>query len=189
MSTLCDTSSVLLLIRIAPQMFIDNQFNCFTVREVRDEIYKNQRFKSKYSWRSDFKRELKTRPCLDIEDSFRTCLDLIEKMMETGVINFRNNRIFNLSYYDQRIIAYAITFDSRLSTNDSGMKDFIEQQFNKECLSSLALLNEWIDNNLVNWDSRLKEMMEDWKTNNEPAQPREDIEKFERLTGHQYPGL
>ena len=169
-------------------MFSDDRFNCFTVLEVRDEIYKSQRFGSKYPWRSSVRREIKIKSCLDIEDSFQNCFDLIEKMNETGVINQRNNRIFNLSRCDQIIIAYAIALDSRISTNDLGMKDFAEQEFDKECLSSLALLNEWIENSLVSWDSNIKDIMRDWKISNEPTQPREDIEKFESLTGRKYPG-
>jgi hypothetical protein len=68
------------------------------------------------------------------------------------------------------------------------MRDFAEQQFDRVCLSSLALLNEWIDNSLVSWDSNIKDIVKDWKISNEPTQPREDIEKFESLTGRQYSG-
>jgi len=53
MKILCDTSSVLLLIRIAPQMFIDDKFNCFTVREVWEEVFQTQKFRTKYSWRDN----------------------------------------------------------------------------------------------------------------------------------------
>lgn len=40
MNILCDTCTILMLIRIAPDMFIDGRYNCVTINEVRDEIFK-----------------------------------------------------------------------------------------------------------------------------------------------------
>lgn len=42
MFILCDTSSILMLLCIAPEMFIDERFECITIREVHDEIVRNQ---------------------------------------------------------------------------------------------------------------------------------------------------
>lgn len=38
MFILCDTSSILMLLRIAPEMFTDDRYECGTIREVHDEI-------------------------------------------------------------------------------------------------------------------------------------------------------
>ncbi len=50
MYVLCDTSSVLMLLRIAPDIFVDERFECVTVKVVHDEIVGTTRFKSKYPW-------------------------------------------------------------------------------------------------------------------------------------------
>ncbi|MBA4419143.1 MAG: hypothetical protein C0392_14735 [Syntrophus sp. (in: bacteria)] len=36
-------------------MFTDERFDCVTVQEVCEEIFRTQRFKTKYPWRSDYK--------------------------------------------------------------------------------------------------------------------------------------
>ena len=59
MNILCDTCSVLMLIRIAPDMFTDERFDCVTVQEVCEEIFRTQRFKTKYPWRSDYKDKIR----------------------------------------------------------------------------------------------------------------------------------
>lgn len=188
MKILCDTSSVLLLIRSAPQMFIDDRFNCFTVREVWEEVFRTQKFKAKYSWRDSFKNKIKVTSSLEIAESLRSHLELIQNLVETGIINSKTGRFFDLSRKDQKIVANVLAFDSKLSTNDFDMRDFVNLQFNGRSLSSLALLNEWLENNLIAFDSKLQQTIEDWAINNEPVQPRDDIEKFERLTGREYVG-
>ena len=59
MNILCDTCSVLMLIRIAPDMCMDEGFDCVTVQEVCEEIFRTQRFKTKYAWRSDYKNKIR----------------------------------------------------------------------------------------------------------------------------------
>lgn len=48
MYVLCDTCSVLMLIRIAPDMFEDSRYGCVTTQEVIRELFRTQRFKEKY---------------------------------------------------------------------------------------------------------------------------------------------
>ena len=38
MFILSDTSSILMLMRIAPDMFVDERFECKTIRDIHDEI-------------------------------------------------------------------------------------------------------------------------------------------------------
>ncbi len=59
MFILCDTCSVLMLIRIAPKMFNEKEYECLTVKEVHQEIKRTQKFKEKYQWRIDFLPEIK----------------------------------------------------------------------------------------------------------------------------------
>ena len=81
MYILCDTSSILLLIRIAPDMFIDERYECLTIYEVRDEIFRTPRFKSKYSWRIDFKNKIKVTNIDETKKSdFEVHLNLIKNL-------------------------------------------------------------------------------------------------------------
>jgi len=59
MEILCDTCSILMLLRIAPQMFLDDTYQCCTIAEVRNEIFQTQKFKNKYPWREKFKDKIK----------------------------------------------------------------------------------------------------------------------------------
>lgn len=47
MHILCDTCSVLMLIRIAPDMFKDERYECVTVNEVWQELFRTRKFKTK----------------------------------------------------------------------------------------------------------------------------------------------
>ena len=50
MVVLCDTSAILMLLRIAPDMFTDPRYGCVTIRQIYDEITRTPKFKSKYLW-------------------------------------------------------------------------------------------------------------------------------------------
>jgi hypothetical protein len=142
MKILCDTCCVLLIIRIVPEMFTDNRFRCFTIREVRDEIIQTQKFKAKYPWKTDYMDKIRI-TILTKEDkkSFDLHFVIIDQLVEYGTINNRTRRFFDLGYKDRNIIAYSLATDSQLATNDREMKDFVRQQFERSSLSSLALLN------------------------------------------------
>ena len=56
MNILCDTGSIWMLIRIVPDMFMDERFECVTVHDVRKEVFQTQRFKTRYPWRNEFKK-------------------------------------------------------------------------------------------------------------------------------------
>jgi hypothetical protein len=53
MVILCDTSSILMLLRIAPDMFTDERYECKAIRDVHDEIVQTTKFKTKYPWTVD----------------------------------------------------------------------------------------------------------------------------------------
>ncbi|KPA09987.1 hypothetical protein MHK_009813 [Candidatus Magnetomorum sp. HK-1] len=59
MYILCDTCSVLMLIRINPEMFTRECFNCATTTEVQKELSRTQKFKTKYPWRNKYKKYIK----------------------------------------------------------------------------------------------------------------------------------
>ena len=55
MYILCDTCSVLMLIRIAPDMFCDDRYECVTIQEMIQEMFRTQKFKMRYPWRTKYK--------------------------------------------------------------------------------------------------------------------------------------
>ncbi|WDN87463.1 hypothetical protein BuS5_00431 [Desulfosarcina sp. BuS5] len=59
MYILCDTCSVLMLIRVAPDMFCDDRYGCVTIQEVSQELFRTQKFKSRYPWRASYKSKIK----------------------------------------------------------------------------------------------------------------------------------
>jgi hypothetical protein len=131
-------------------MFIDERFKCITILEVRNEIFQTQKFKSRYPWRDTFKKEIKPK-ILNSETikSENLYFDVINNKIESGTLNRRENRFFDLSYKDQKIVAAALASESILATNDRDMRDFIEQEFDGIGMSSLGLLNQWLKKELI----------------------------------------
>ena len=43
MYILCDTCSVLMLIRVAPDMFCDDRYGCVTIKDVFRELFRTQK--------------------------------------------------------------------------------------------------------------------------------------------------
>ncbi|MEA3378994.1 MAG: hypothetical protein U9Q69_05160, partial [Nanoarchaeota archaeon] len=48
-----------MLIRIAPDMFCDDSYGCVTIQEVLQELFRTQKFKTKYPWRTKYKSKIK----------------------------------------------------------------------------------------------------------------------------------
>ena len=187
MNILCDTCSVLMLIRIAPYMFLDERFKCITVQDVRKEIFQTQKFKTKYPWRNNFKDKIQaSRLIVDRGDEFNSCFKTIRQIIDAGIINNKAERTFSLSFIDQKIAAYTIAYNLEISSTDNDLIDFLEQEFEKINKSPLAILNEWIKIGLVTWNNELQRIIEDWDRNGEPVQPSIDKKEFEKLTGCKY---
>ena len=53
MVVLQDTCAILMLLRIAPEMFTNPDFGCVTLASVQKEYVRKQEFKRKYPWRGD----------------------------------------------------------------------------------------------------------------------------------------
>ncbi len=189
MYVLCDTCSVLMLIRIAPDMFTDKRYECVTVPEVRKEFFQTQKFRTKYPWRVDFTSQIKAMPVSELEkNDFEMHLSLISNLNDTGTMNERTGHFFNLSKVDQRIIAYAVTHRFTLNSTDDDLCDFAEQQFDAQITTPLGIINDWLEKGLLEWDSKLQAVIEDWDRCNEHPQPGKEVKKFIKLTGYEYPG-
>lgn len=177
-----------MLIRIAPEMFNDVHFDCFTVPEVREEIFKTSKFKSKYSWRADYKNKIRPiRIDNEVINEVENTYKLINLMIGSGIKN-RKGRFIDLSHVDKRYIAYSITLDLNISTGDNDLIDFVQDQFEKENHSALSLINHWIKKNMLCWNDELNSFIKEWDRNDEPIQPKKDALEFEELTGTKYMG-
>lgn len=130
MYVLCDTSSILMLIRIAPAMFTDARFNCVTLPEIREELYKTARFKSRYPWIIDYRKFVNPLTTTELADpEYRLQFSAVKMLVEAGAVNERTNKPFNLSDEDGRVVAFAATKKYEITTGDKNLIDFAEQQF------------------------------------------------------------
>jgi hypothetical protein len=178
-----------MLIRIAPDMFIDARFDCVTIDEVKREIFEKQKFKSRYPWRLQFRDKIVTiTPFLRDDPRYNHRIQLVEKLVFQGTLNRITNRFFDLSYQDRQVASAVITLDCRLSSTDADLVQFLVQQFDKENRYPLEIVNDWLRAKLLSWHDELQAIIEDWVACNEPSQPLAAIEEFEQLTGYKYPG-
>ncbi|MFW9998198.1 MAG: hypothetical protein ACFFD4_39520 [Candidatus Odinarchaeota archaeon] len=178
-----------MLIRIVPEMFSDNRFECVTIPEVRKEIFQTQKFKSKYPWRTEFKAKIKALGMQSARtEKYALYLEAIKNLIESGTINQKTRKSFNLSRVDQTVAAYALANEYEITTGDKDLIDFLKQEFSKENISPLGLVNRWLRKGLIKWNSYCQTIIEDWDKSNENSQPRKEIKKFERLTDYKYVG-
>jgi hypothetical protein len=192
MDILCDTSSIMMLIRIAPDMFLDKRYRCFTINLMRHEIFRNPKFKNKYPWRNDFRAKIQCLPnsATDNADVNRY-FEAINLLIRNITISAKTGRPFDLSYVDQMFLACALANGYKISTGDENLTLFALQEFGDEFhgnISPLGIINRWVRKGLIEWNDQLHNYVADWKTNNEHPQPQKQRREFKKLTGLSYPG-
>ena len=191
MIILCDTSSILLLLRIAPSMFIDPAYQCATLPEIHEEIFRTQKFKEKYPWRVGYKAQVKPL----IRSAYRTevfekVLKNIRVLLDAGVIN-ADGKLFKLSPEDCILLTCALVNEYRISTGDAGIVAFAQQEFPgmfKGNMSALGIITMWIEGGLIEWNDEKQALLAEWKKQKEASQPQSAIKKFKGLTKRAYPG-
>ena len=116
MKILCDTCSILMIIRIAPDMLIDENYGYFTIQDVRKEIIRGQKFKDKYPWRHRFKDRIRCIPNSEITDNdfINQYLDVVNLLIENNTINNKTGKLFDLSPVDKKFIACAFSFGVKI---------------------------------------------------------------------------
>lgn len=170
-------------------MFTDGRFDCVTVQEVCEEIFRTQRFKTKYPWRSNYKDRIRPSNILKgIGDDFELHLDVVRQLVDAGGVSSKTGRAFGLSFVDKKIAAYVTAYELEISSTDNSLIDFLEQEFDKKNRSPLAILNGWIKEGLVQWNEDIQRIIEDWDKNGEPVQPVKDKKDFLKLTRVRYMG-
>jgi len=192
MPILCDTSVILMLIRIAPDMFLDSDYECCTIRPVRDELFRTQKFKTKYAWRNEYKTHIRCLPMeiAESEDAKRY-LDAIHSLTSHGTMNETTGRDFGLSHVDKAFLSCALANGFRISTGEVEMKLFAAQEFGKQFkgwISPLGIINSWIKRKLIPWDDSHQNILREWEKDNEHAQPQRQKPIFKKLTRMKYPG-
>jgi len=193
MRILCDTCCILMVIRIAPDMLIDEKYGCFTIQEVRKEFIRQQKFKDKYPWRHSLKDKIQCIPNTDIinNEAVNQHVEVINLLIENNTINKKTKRFFDLSPVDRRFIACALGFGYRLSSGDGDIKDLVNQEFpniSKGSISPLGMVNMWIRKGLIDWIDELHGYVADWEKTGEAPQPRQQKKEYKKLTGFKYPG-
>jgi hypothetical protein len=182
-----------MLIRIAPQMFLDEAYQCCTITEIRNEIYQTQKFKNKYPWRDKYKDRIKHLSLsADKKRHVDEYLSTIDLLLDNHIINEYNGKTFDLSRVDRIIIATALACGHKISSTDNALLDFAEQQFPDDFqgyILPLGLLNLWLGKKLVSWSDDLEQILSEWKAQNEPQQMRQDKSMYHKLTHKKYPGL
>ena len=189
MNILCDTCSILMLIRIAPEMFFDERYECITIQEVLQELFRTQKFKSRYPWRERYKSKIMALGTSEVKKgAFQLYLETVKGIVFAGTKNKRTGRYFNLSRVDQLIAACSIAHNFKLTTVDDDLSDFIKQEFSGNTISPLGIINKWMEKGLIQWDDEMQAVIEDWEKCNEHPQPRKEIKRFEKITDYKYSG-
>jgi hypothetical protein len=187
MRILCDTSSLIMLIRIEPDMLTDSRYGCVTARQVWEEFFQTQKFKSKYPWRSNYKRQIRclSQSAVDTKD-YQLALKTA-KILESNQRNHRNGKSYGLSRRDLEMAAIAIAHNYSLCSTDASLIDFLEQQYNISNSEPLQIINDWIEEQLFEWNDTRQAVIADWIRCNEKPQSAKEIKRFEALTGYKYP--
>jgi hypothetical protein len=171
-------------------MFLDSRFKCKTIYPIKHEFSTSPNFIDKYPWRGQYKPKITAIGNITNEDAdFNLALETIKVMIKNSARNSKTGKIYDLSYEDKRVAATVIAHNYFVSTEDNDLTDILEQHFEKTNLTPLYLLNNWIEEGLIIWDDQKHALMKEWKTNDEPPQPANEIERFQKLTGRIYPGL
>ncbi len=181
-----------MLLRIVPQMFEDERFECITIREVYNELTQTTKFKNKYPWAASMRNKLKSLPSGETgKDEVKFYQDAIKILNDNGTIDQGTDRLFNLSREDIKVMACALALGHSVTSGDGGLVRFLEQEFKddfKGNISPLELINTWLEKGLLSWDDTKHEYIAEWNANEEHAQPKKEIAKFTKLTRRSYPG-
>jgi hypothetical protein len=178
-----------MLLRIAPDMFTNPQYECVTIRQVYEEIARTPKFKTKYPWIRELRGGIKFLSATEAESQkARSFYDAITALNDNATINTRTQRIFDLSREDRWIIACAAAHAYAISSGDGDLRDFAVQQFDASIIFPLEVINSWIAKNLIAWNDEKQACLKAWADKNEHAQPFQAKKEFRELTGMKYEG-
>lgn len=189
MFILCDTSSILLLLRIAPDMFRDERFQCKTILDVHDEIFRTSKFKTKYPWIKELRARIK--PIVLNEKQKvkeKEYFDAIKTIIDMGTINSKTIHLFDLSYTDMRVLSHALTLEYKITSCDRNLVQFACQEFEEDFTGNvfpLEIINYWLESGVIQWNEEKQLIIREW-IENEPVQPEEAKRTFKKITGFDF---
>jgi hypothetical protein len=193
MVILCDTSSILMLLRIAPDMFTDYRYECKTIREVHDEIVQTTKFKTKYPWTREIRDRIRPTILTDAQkQTEQQYHDTIRSLNYAGIMNENSGKNFDLSRVDMKVISHCIALGCSITSGDNDLKEFISQEFEEYDNGSFAPLEiiiQWIEKRVIKWDQEKQKVIDSWKELREHPQPAKAKKRFSELTGSKYTGL
>lgn len=151
MHVLCDTCSVIMLLRIAPEMLIDPRFECATLQSVYRELRQQPRFKTRYPWLTEYLSKVRGLPQTTVDvGEFRRTLQVVRTLRDS-VRSKRDNRRFALSLTDMEVAAAVVAHEFDISTVERDLEEFLEQEFDVKNVHPLELVNDWIEDGLMTW--------------------------------------
>jgi hypothetical protein len=180
-----------MLLRIAPDMFIDERFECKTIREVHEEIVRTTKFKTKYPWINELRAKVK--PIILNEKqklSESMFFEAINELNYQGTKNLKTGHLFDLSREDIRVISCALTLGYKITSGDRGLVQFAYQEFKddfKGNVSPLEIINYWLQSGVIVWTEDKQKIIEEWILLNESPQPEAAKKEFQKITGFKYP--
>jgi hypothetical protein len=181
-----------MLIRIAPNMFSDTRFKCYTIQSVRGEIFKKQKFKFKYPWRDKFRDKIHCLPDSAMKNNkIEAYFEAISLLIKQPTLNRKKGGYFDLSSVDIEILSCALGNGYKITTGDEDLGNFALQEFGevfRGLVSPLEMINAWIKTRAIVWSDELHDYLGEWKIQNEHPQPLKQIRIFNELTKRGYPG-
>lgn len=188
MVVLTDTCAVLMLLRIAPDMFRDKAYGCVTIQQVVDEIKKKPLFKQKYPWRSEYLHHIQSVTAGRLKEGsfdewYRDVCDVAKFTHNT-----RSRRYYaeDLSPVDKKIAAALLCLNATLCSGDANLIHFVETQLEISNCAPLKLVNDWLEAKLIVWDEQKQAVICEW-VQIECTQPAKEIQRFKALTHCDYP--
>ena len=186
MTIIGDTCAILMLLRIAPDMFKDARYACATLPSVLIEIKRNQKFKSKYSWRNDYLHHIQTHPLTDLNArGFEANKKDVNAVCRQKRSSQGKYYIDVLSMVDRELAAALLCLDATLCSGDGNLASFVEEELETTNKSALELVNDWLEQRLFQWDDARQAVIAEWIAQERP-QPTNQAKRFERLTGRRY---
>lgn len=198
MIVVADTCSLLMLLRLNPEMLTDSKFGCCTTQEVRDEIIRTSKFADKYPWRVDYREKIRVIPKGTVihASSYRNAAFSVKAQLDQAD---PDEGPYNLSEEDCSVIILAQILpelhflsiddpgDIAISTTDRLLINFAEKRFEIENIEPLELLNTWIENGFWIYNSQDHDaILQEW-AEKEPRQSFAARKHFKKLTGHTFP--
>lgn len=192
MVILCDTSSILMLLRIAPDMFTDERYKCKTIRDVHDEIVQTTKFKTKYPWTREIRSKIRALSLTDEQKQEESAFfKTIHTLNIYGTVNQKTERIFDLSHEDMRVISHALSLNYQITSGDRDLVQFAVQEFGADFqgnISPLEIIIQWLESGVITWNTEKQGYLSAWAADSEHLQPLKAKKRFKELTNCTYTG-